>query len=473
MAEQQRRLIDANQREIEQRELRPERVENAAARLAALRNEVLREEREMARLNAIQREARETFARRLAAEKQLHEMQNTYTSQEDQLRTAASRIDSLKSQLDLLYRRRMSAVNAARAQQNRFNSQTNSLNRPIKKDNSSRMSSGSFGEAAAPSRPQASVEPFQITRPTVVVTKPSDEKRTVNTSVVVVPPPPPPVPPTPQSLSSSSSLKTLTNVISPPSKDLTDRVVFRKPLLNEQLVATNRDESPSPPKDPYPSLTCAPAVERPVLFVQKSEPNLSTSVPVASVKNMSALRSSSANVGQQQLSPQQILSTPSAIPSMTSAQSQQQHSRRSTNMHNLWNEAKILDQEALLNANDKTSSKCDDNGRVTMSDQISIRADTLRAAKRRSWAQQETLMDEAEYIRKILCEQQKKGRTHLNLDPHLKNLLNNSPVQEVVNDKVQPTDPVEASVEEAPEVIATTSKLLDETTEAVSVIESD
>ncbi|VDK25887.1 unnamed protein product [Anisakis simplex] len=78
-----------------------------------------------------------------------------------------------------------------------------------------------------------------------------------------------------------------------------------------------------------------------------------------------------------------------------------------------------------------------------MSDQISIRADTLRAAKRRSWAQQETLMDEAEYIRKILCEQQKKGRTHLNLDPHLKNLLNNSPVQEVLNDKVQPTDPVE------------------------------
>ncbi|VDK19744.1 unnamed protein product, partial [Anisakis simplex] len=390
MAEQQRRLIDANQREIEQRELRPERVENAAARLAALRNEVLREEREMARLNAIQREARETFARRLAAEKQLHEMQNTYTSQEDQLRTAASRIDSLKSQvnigmccsttifetypykihykfciyyrltamieiteLDLLYRRRMSAVNAARAQQNRFNSQTNSLNRPIKKDNSSRISSGSFGEAAAPSRPQASVEPFQITRPTVVVTKPSDEKRTVNTSVVVVPPPPLPVPPTPQSLSSLSSLKTGTNVISPPSKDLTDRVVFRKPLLNEQLVATNRDESPSPPKDPYPSLTCAPPVERPVLFVQKSEANLSTSVPVASVKNMSALRSSSANVGQQQLSPQQILSTPSAIPSMTSAQSQQQHSRRSTNMHNLWNEAKILDQEALLNANDK------------------------------------------------------------------------------------------------------------------------
>lgn len=40
MAEQQRRLIDANRREIEEREARPPRVENAAARLAALRNEV-------------------------------------------------------------------------------------------------------------------------------------------------------------------------------------------------------------------------------------------------------------------------------------------------------------------------------------------------------------------------------------------------------------------------------------------------
>uniref|UniRef100_A0A915BEB4 Uncharacterized protein n=1 Tax=Parascaris univalens TaxID=6257 RepID=A0A915BEB4_PARUN len=203
MAEQQRRLIDANRREIEEREARPPRIENPASRLAALRNEVLLEEREMARLNAIQREAREACTQRVAAEKQLYDLQNSFSSQEEQLRNAASRIDSLKTQLDLLYRRRLSAMNAARAQQKRLSAQ-NAQNRSLKNDEAPRPNnSNDIGV----SRPRASVEPFQIARPTVVVTK--EEKRRIDSTVI---PPAPPLPPS----------QIVRNILSP-SKDLTDR----------------------------------------------------------------------------------------------------------------------------------------------------------------------------------------------------------------------------------------------------------
>uniref|UniRef100_F1KSX6 Apoptotic enhancer 1 protein n=1 Tax=Ascaris suum TaxID=6253 RepID=F1KSX6_ASCSU len=417
MAEQQRRLIDANRREIEEREARPPRVENAAARLAALRNEVLLEEREMARLNAIQREAREACTQRVAAEKQLYDLQNSFSSQEEQLRNAASRIDSLKTQLDLLYRRRLSAMNAARAQQKRLNAQ-NAQNRSLKNDEASRPNNSNDSGV---SRPRASVEPFQIARPTVVVTK--EEKRRIDSTVV---PPAPPLPPS----------QIVRNILSP-SKDLTDRVVFRKSISDEQI---RREESPSPPKDPYPSPMCS--LERATLLVQKSEANITSSVPVASVTDVI-----SANARASPIPPP--VNTPSSVITTTSIGNVAQQSKRGTNMHQLWNEAKILDEEAALAVSviERSPPRGEDSGRVAMADQISIRPDTLRAAKRRSWAQQETSLDEAEYIRKILCEQQKKGRTHLNLDSHLENLLSHSSIPEVIEEKSEPADPIKTCAE--------------------------
>ncbi|VDM40058.1 unnamed protein product [Toxocara canis] len=427
MAEQQRLLIDANRREIEARESKPQRIDDAAARLAVLRNEVLREEREMARLNAIQREAREACAQRIAAEKRLYDLQNAFTSQEEQLRNAASRIDSLKTQLDLLYRRRLSAMNAARVQQKRLNAQ-NAQNRSLKNDEAPK--SNAANESA--SRPRASVEPFQITRPTIVVTK--EEKRHMGPTAVPPAPPPP----------SSQNLRAILS----PSKDLTDRVVFRKPLRSEQQ--TRREESPSPPKDPYPSPLCA--LEKPTVLIQKSEAKISSSVPVARVTNVI-----SANAAKASPITEPLL-TPSSTLTTALAGSMVQQSRRGTNMHQLWNEAKILDEEAAMTTegNENVPLREEDSGRITMADQISIRADTLRAAKRRSWAQQESSVDEAEYIRKILCEQQKKGRTHLNLDSHLESLLNHSPHSEVTNEKNEPADPVEVSAEVS-EILPSTS----------------
>ncbi|VDN19293.1 unnamed protein product [Gongylonema pulchrum] len=99
VAEQQRCLIDANRRTIQLWEARGNRVDNAPIRLAVLRNEVLYEEREMARLKMMEREAKETASRRVVAEKQLSEMQANYTWQEQHLRSVISKITSLQAQV--------------------------------------------------------------------------------------------------------------------------------------------------------------------------------------------------------------------------------------------------------------------------------------------------------------------------------------------------------------------------------------
>ena len=58
--------------------------------------------------------------------------------------------------------------------------------------------------------------------------------------------------------------------------------------------------------------------------------------------------------------------------------------RRSANMHHLWNEAKVLDDEpAPADLVSSRKSSKEDDAKLARADQISIRADTLRAAKRR------------------------------------------------------------------------------------------
>lgn len=53
----------------------------------------------MARLKMMEREAQETAARRVVAEKQLDDMQMNYTSQEQHLRSVMSKISFLQAQV--------------------------------------------------------------------------------------------------------------------------------------------------------------------------------------------------------------------------------------------------------------------------------------------------------------------------------------------------------------------------------------
>ncbi|KAL3986261.1 Ankyrin repeat family protein [Acanthocheilonema viteae] len=404
--EQQRRLIDANRRMIHDRELRGNRVDNAPIRLAVLRNEILFEEREMARLKMIERETQEAAARRRIAERQLSDLQISYTSQEQHLRSVISKITSLQAQLDILRRRRLIALNAAREQQQKL---MNSQLRPTSVDTTQTLSIMSSSSVAAsnsdiilrndtngsksltltsqnsaphirrmdflgndigilqqipptsdsgrlrhpsvdlPYRPRASIEPFQITQSKSLV----DTKSELSSSCP------------PQLLNKSFSVST-----------------FARDKANFTYV--DRNSSPSPPKDPYPTVENTFNNERAKLEEKTFD----------AVDHLSKKLSSSTSEIVEKLVPQE-----------------------QKNIIMKSNSTAVMQDEQL-------PSKTVDSTKLTGADQISIRPDTLRAAKRRSWALQDgASCDETEYIRKILLDEQKKGRTHLLVGCNIGNLF--------------------------------------------------
>uniref|UniRef100_A0A0R3RV84 SH3 domain-containing protein n=1 Tax=Elaeophora elaphi TaxID=1147741 RepID=A0A0R3RV84_9BILA len=410
-AEQQRRLIDANRRMIRDRETRGNRVDNAPIRLAVLRNEILFEEREMARLKMMERETQQAAARRMIAEKQLNDLQMSYTSQEQHLRTVISKITSLQTQLDILRRRRLVALNAARDQQQRLmssqmrpanidsmqtlplissSSATTSNNDILRNDTNGSKSSAMALQYSAPHiikrmdfpendigilrqipptsdfarlrhpsvdlphRPRASIEPFQVTHSKSLV----DARSEMSSSC------PPQLLNKPFGISTSGK----------------DRANF--------TFADRNSSSPSPPKDPYP--TGENVLDN---KIAKLEDTFDT------VDHLNRKLSSSTSEILEKHLPQQQPQQPKNI---------------------------IMKSSSIAVMQDEQFSSKDlvDNTKLTRADQISIRPDTLRAAKRRSWALQESAScDETEYIRRILLDEQKKGRTHLLVGCNIGNLF--------------------------------------------------
>ncbi|KAK6109045.1 Ankyrin repeat family protein [Brugia pahangi] len=404
IAEQQRRLIDANRQMIHERETRGNHIDNAPIRLAVLRNEILFEEREMTRLKMIERETQQTINRRMIAERQLNDLKINYTSQEQHLRNVISKITSLQTQLDKLRRRRLIALNAAREQQQKLmnspirpkytdsmqklsvmptlattstdniisrndidgsksstlitteqsvsHSNHNSDNEMLRQipliSDSGRSRNSSFD---LPYRPRASVEPFQVNR-----SKPFIDARSELSSSCP-----------PQLLNKPFNVST-----------------FGKDRANFTFI--DRNSSPSPPKDPYPTVENTFDNKITKLDERRTFDTLDHCLN----KKLSS----------------------SAIEVM---EKQQQQNNNTTNSSSN-STAIVQDEQLALNLVDNT--------KLTRADQISIRPDTLRAAKRRSWAIQEnTSCNETEYIRKILLDEQKKGRTHLLVGCNIGNLF--------------------------------------------------
>ncbi|MFH4975775.1 hypothetical protein AB6A40_002484 [Gnathostoma spinigerum] len=363
LADQQRMLIAANRNEIESRTSLGCRTEDNAARLSALRNEIMREEREMSQLAALQRETEAVRMRRQSAEQRLTYLQHHQSSQDEQLRNASSKVASLQAQLDLLHRRRIAAINAAAAQQKQLDSVGSSLkilSSPVECVN---IPSDSVRNDRI-IRPRASVEPIRINS-----LKKDDRDN---------------------SRSSSSRLPSCTHYSSPPTSiDSTDRVTHRLPMV---MVSAMREESPSPPKDPHPTVS----------LMVPSDNCASCDIKENKMDTISTTQKSS-----------------------------------DSPLYNKSNKANAVWHEKDIVAAMKSSPTGDDHHdggtrlnegeidlRNTAADQISIRADSLRATKRRSWAQAETSVDESEFIRKLLCEEQKKGRKHLVIDTQIENRLN-------------------------------------------------
>uniref|UniRef100_A0A1I7W4R5 SH3 domain-containing protein n=1 Tax=Loa loa TaxID=7209 RepID=A0A1I7W4R5_LOALO len=403
-AEQQRRLIDANRRMIHDHEIRRNRgIDNAPIRLAVLRNEILFEEREMARLKMLEDETQQASNRRIIAERQLNNLQINYTSQEQHLRSVISKISSLQTQLDILRHRRLIALNAAREQQQRLMSSqiklTNTdtmqtllsvmpslttisnsdiiLQNDISGSKSSILPStqhsvvshsnqqndirmlrqiSSISDSEKPTnpsfdlpyRPRASVEPFQV----------NQSKSLVDT----------------RSELSSSCPPQLLNVPFNTSK-------FKKDGAN---FTVDRNSSPSPPKDPYPT-------------VENTSDNKTIKLDERIFDTADHLN-------------KKLSSSISEI--VEKHQIQQQKSMM------------IKSNSTMIQQNKQLALDLVDNMKLTRADQISIRPDTLRAAKRRSWALQDSAScNETEYIRKILLDEQKKGRTHLLVGCNIGNLF--------------------------------------------------
>uniref|UniRef100_A0A915DP08 Uncharacterized protein n=1 Tax=Ditylenchus dipsaci TaxID=166011 RepID=A0A915DP08_9BILA len=144
---------------------------NVGQQVIGLKNRIAHDEREMAKLGAVQREARQLAHHNQLQKRELAELENAYAHDDVQLRKAVDKVDVLRKQLDLLYQRRASAASAAIAQQRKVNGDLNSNTNPST-SSLNNLQMNCKPNSLAPviknlsqqlqQRPQASVGPFQF-----------------------------------------------------------------------------------------------------------------------------------------------------------------------------------------------------------------------------------------------------------------------------------------------------------------------
>ncbi|KAK6030013.1 ankyrin repeat protein [Ostertagia ostertagi] len=287
-AEQQRRQIEANRREVERRQAMrsSQGGADAAQKLNLIRRDLAEEEGELRRLSELEHETRNLTRRNGEKENELNKLSAELREQQSVLRAAASRVETLQWQIDEIYRRRKAAAAAALSEQRKMQQQAPRVPEPSR-------------SMAVNERPRASVEPFQASLVSAHDTEP----------------------------------------------DLKEE----KCAVGDVSVDGSRcDASPSPPKDPHPTLEEVSNASAAVLAPEK---------PLRAVET-------------------------------------------------------TRQQDFFLNHSAYADSMDESRLRSGKTDLVSIRTDSLKAAKRRSWAASEgTTLPEADTIRRIL-EEQRRGRNH-------------------------------------------------------------
>ncbi|GMT09455.1 hypothetical protein PFISCL1PPCAC_752, partial [Pristionchus fissidentatus] len=334
IAEHQRRQIEANRKEEERRHgLMASRGHSIPrgdlpAHVKSLRREVAEGELEMKRLNELERETRTLRVRNDEASRQVEMLTRTAEEEQALLRKAAAKVDSLRSQLEELHRRRRAAANAALQEQKRMQTaQTHAAQMAAVRSASSATPTPDIAQ-----RPRASVEPFQIQQmkspEDTVTTSPKKEYGGEDETDQRLR-----HPPAPTELRSSGGQGKI-RVVDQQVTSTTDvhQRLTMTTSSSSVVSQTREDVSPSPPKDPHP--------------------------------------------------------TPSTIPGEPGAIAPGPHEP----------------QEPAELAHARLRG-----GRT---DLVSLRADSLKATKRRSWAASESSMSELDTIRRVLLEQQLKGRNH-------------------------------------------------------------
>ncbi|KAK6759000.1 hypothetical protein RB195_016304 [Necator americanus] len=317
-AEQQRKQIEANRREVDRRQaMRAHSGTDAVHKINMIRRDLAEEEGELRRLSELENETRNLSKRNGEKEAELSHLSAELREQQNILRTAAGRVEILRRQIEELYRRRQAAAAAALSEQRKMQQQAVRLQETTR-------------SAAIVERPRASVEPFQVNVP--IQRDPEPDTKEDKCTVVDV------------SLDSEDSSKPIPSPPSEPVEIAPFLPKYPPPSINDPGSSNRSDASPSPPKDPHPTAG-----------------ELPTSTAEAPEKPMR----------MRELVRQQEFSISSFADS--------------------------LDESRL---------------RSGKTDLVSIRTDSLKAAKRRSWAASEgTTLSEADTIRRIL-EEQRRGRNH-------------------------------------------------------------
>uniref|UniRef100_A0A7E5A0L1 SH3 domain-containing protein n=1 Tax=Panagrellus redivivus TaxID=6233 RepID=A0A7E5A0L1_PANRE len=169
LARRQQHQIDANRAELTERQ----RLVAASMQMShagvdmtdqirQLRADIARDEHELTHLSNTQKQVRSITTQNDQRRNELRHLQDAYVQDEQHLRHAVDKVDSLKKQLEQLYRRRASAASAAIAQQRHLNAVSNGTSMPSVPVSATTPLNGLTG------RPQANVVPFQVQRPAVL-----------------------------------------------------------------------------------------------------------------------------------------------------------------------------------------------------------------------------------------------------------------------------------------------------------------
>uniref|UniRef100_A0A1I7XK66 SH3 domain-containing protein n=1 Tax=Heterorhabditis bacteriophora TaxID=37862 RepID=A0A1I7XK66_HETBA len=340
-AEQQRKQIEANRREEERRQsIRIQNGQDALQRVQSVRRDVAEEEGELRRLSELERETRSLRSRNIDKKEELEYLSSNLEEQQRMLRATASRVKTFRRQIEELYRRRQTAVAAAIVEQRKMQQQQQLQHNRSLEVVQSTVNRGPTNSSEVV-RPRASVEPFQIANSVKVdLNDAQKQKNTIAEDFIDSPtvatrslPSPPDEP----------------SELTPSSSQLSSHLSATR---IDPLSSLREDGSPSPPKDPHPTL-------------------LESSVP-----------------------PEKPL--------------------RTKDPHQMYNSAMMLECHQLSVERPISFADSLDESKLRSgkTDLVSLRSDSLKATKRRSWAASEgTSSSEAETIRRIL-EEQKRGRTH-------------------------------------------------------------
>uniref|UniRef100_A0A183C2K3 SH3 domain-containing protein n=1 Tax=Globodera pallida TaxID=36090 RepID=A0A183C2K3_GLOPA len=135
LARNQQRQIETNEEELDERRKavalfgvakrtaasQTEQQQNARILMANLRAQISRDELEMLHLGVRQKEAKKLREHNERQNRDLGQLEAEYAHDEEQLRRAVAKVDSLRRQLEMLYQRRAVAMDAAISRQRQIN----------------------------------------------------------------------------------------------------------------------------------------------------------------------------------------------------------------------------------------------------------------------------------------------------------------------------------------------------------------